>query len=81
MTPEQALQKLEGQYKRQNKHIKDNYDRLSTTHPKGTKDQILATGYSINNFVVEAVKEKLVSLEVKKSEPKPENVPDWMIDV
>lgn len=76
MTPEQALQKLEGQYKRQNKHIRDNYDRLSTTHPKGTKEQIQATGYSLNSFVVEAVREKLNRLDVDKSgdsEEKPIN--------
>lgn len=76
MTPEQALEKLEGQYKRQNKHIRDNYDRLSTTHPKGTKEQIKATGYSINNFVVEAVREKLNRLGADNpgnSEEKPIN--------
>lgn len=75
MTPEQALEKLEEQYKRQNKHIRDNYDRLSTTHPKGTKEQIEATGYSINKFVVEAVREKLERLGTNEPDNQQSDTP------
>lgn len=38
-------------------------DRVSATLPKGTKERIKATGYSLNNFIAEAVKEKLEQLE------------------
>lgn len=63
MTPEQALERLNKQYKRQNEHIKESYDRVSATLPKGTKERIKATGYSLNNFIAEAVKEKLEQME------------------
>ena len=63
MTPEQALERLNKQYKRQNEHIKESYDRVSATLPKGTKERIKATGYSLNNFIAEAVKEKIEQLE------------------
>ena len=63
MTPEQALERINKQYKRQNEHIKESYDRVSATLPKGTKERIKATGYSLNNFIAEAVKEKIEQLE------------------
>lgn len=34
----------------------ENYDRVSLTLPKGTKEKILATGNTINGFINEAVK-------------------------
>ena len=39
---------------------KENYDKVLVRFPKGTKEQITATGAkSVNGFIVEAVQEKL----------------------
>ena len=54
-----ALARQEKQYKRQNDFIKNSYDRVSVTLPKGTKQRIMDTGQSVNAFINEAVKQKL----------------------
>lgn len=54
-----ALERQTKQYKRQNDFIKGNYDRVSVTLPKGTKQRIMDTGQTVNAFINEAVKEKL----------------------
>lgn len=51
MPGKEAKKRLENQYKRQNEHIKENYDRISITLPKGTKELILAKGESINGYI------------------------------
>lgn len=58
---------LQDRYKRQNEHIKENYDRVSVTLPKGTKDRIKERGYSINGFISDAVIEKLDKDEVNNA--------------
>lgn len=63
MRASDAKKILERQYRRQNDFIKENYDRVSVTLPKGCKDRIKATGASINDFVKNAVLEKLATLE------------------
>ena len=65
MTGKEAIERLEKQYKRQNEHIKENYDRVSITLPKGTKQRIKATGESINGFIIRSVLADLDRLEVK----------------
>lgn len=55
--------KIKERFKRQNESIKENYDRVSATLKKGTKERILATGYTLNNFIAIAVAEKLDRLE------------------
>ena len=50
MTGEEAKRRLEKQYKRQNDHIKTNYDRVAILLPKGAKDAIKATGESLNAY-------------------------------
>lgn len=66
MTGKEAKERLKKQYKRQNEHIKENYDRISITLPKGTKDRIKAlTGKSCNAYVSELVVKDLDSLESK----------------
>jgi hypothetical protein len=60
--------KLETQYKRQNEFIKENYDRVSVTLPKGTKDRILATGESVNGFISRMVAQELSKVN-KQSQP------------
>lgn len=50
-TGKEALKMLEERYKKQNQFIKDNYDRISITVPKGTKQWIKEnTGMSCNAF-------------------------------
>ena len=56
-----------GNYKRrvkaQNERIKESYDRISVTLPKGTKERIQAQGLTINGFVNELVLAELKRLE------------------
>lgn len=59
----EAIKKLEKQYKRQNEHIKQNYDRVSVTLPAGTKERIKATGESINGYITRLVLEDLEQRE------------------
>ena len=61
--------KLETQYKRQNEFIKENYDRVSVTLPKGTKERILATGESVNKFINRLAEQELQKKVVTKSTP------------
>lgn len=63
MTGKEAKKRLEKQYKRQNEHIKENYDRVSITLPKGTKDRIKSTGESINAYISRLVLEDLKRME------------------
>ena len=72
MTGKEAIERLEKQYKRQNEHIKENYDRVSITLPKGTKERIKATGESINGFIIRSVLADLDRLEVKAERTGPE---------
>lgn len=64
MTGKEAQKRLEKQYKRQNEHIKENYDRVSITLPKGTKDRIKATGETINAYISRIVLEDLERMEL-----------------
>lgn len=61
--------KLETQYKRQNEFIRENYDRVSVTLPKGTKDRIKATGESINGFISRLVEQELQKKVITKNTP------------
>ena len=49
--------------KNQNEWIKSNYDRVSITLPKGTKDRIKATNNSINSFICDLVLAELDRIE------------------
>lgn len=50
----------EAQKKATAKYEKENYDKILTRFPKGTKDRILSTGAkSVNSFIIQAVVEKL----------------------
>ena len=61
--PQKAVERLQRQYKNQNNYIKNNYDRISLTLPKGTKDRIKAQGQSVNGFVNNLVLAELERLE------------------
>jgi len=59
----QAKKTLEKQYRRQNEYIKNTFDRVSVTLPKGTKERITATGESLNGFINRLVAQELQRLE------------------
>ena len=40
--PQKAVDTLQKRYKKQNEYIKNSYDRISVTLPKGTKERIKA---------------------------------------
>lgn len=50
---------VSNRYKRQNEKIKENYDRISVTLPKGTKKQITDKGETVNGLINRLVKEYL----------------------
>lgn len=50
----------EAQKKATAKYEKENYDKILTRFPKGTKEKILNTGAkSVNSFIIQAVDEKI----------------------
>lgn len=55
------------------KYEKENYDKVLTRFPKGTKDRITATGSSVNAFIIKAVLDALDREEQQKTEDSPEN--------
>lgn len=59
MTGKEAKLKLKKQYSRQNKYVKEKYDRVSVTLPKGTKDCIMSKGETVNGLINRLVKEYL----------------------
>lgn len=58
-----ALENYKKRVKAQNERIKESYDRISVTLPKGTKERIQAQGLTINGFVNELVLAELERLE------------------
>lgn len=48
-----------------NKYVKNNYDRINVTVPKGKKELIQeaaeAAGESVNNYIREAIERRLLS--------------------
>lgn len=54
-----ALERQKKQYQRQNEYIKESFDRVSVTLPKGTRERIKATGQSVNSFINKVVKKEL----------------------
>lgn len=51
MDAKKAKKTLQKQYARQNNYIKESYDRVSVTLPKGTKEKIIAKGETVNGFI------------------------------
>lgn len=60
------------QQKAVHKYVKNNYDRIELTVPKGKKDRIKsaaeASGKSLNGYINEAIDEKMQSEQEEKSE-------------
>ena len=75
MPGKDAQKRLEAQYKRQNEFIKNSYDRISVTLPKGTKDRIKATGETVNGYI-----SRVVLDELNRTEAANDNLPDFMKD-
>lgn len=61
--------------KRQNEHIKENYDRVSITLPKGTTDRIKSQGFTVNGYINKLVLQDLERLE-RKSNPTDDELPE-----
>ena len=58
ISAKEAIERVERQQrriKRQNEHIKENYDRVSVTLPKGTKERIKAKGETVNGYITRLV--------------------------
>ena len=55
--------KLQKRYENQNKYINEKYDRVSVVLPKGAKERIKATGDTVNNFIANAVMNRLLEIE------------------
>lgn len=59
-----ALERQKKQYARQNEYIKNSFDRVSVTLPKGTKERIKAAGFSsVNGYINELIKKDLEERE------------------
>ena len=63
MDAKKAKKTLQKQYARQNNYIKESYDRVSVTLPKGTKKRIAATGETVNGFINRVVAAELDQLQ------------------
>lgn len=66
ISAKEAIERVERQQrriKRQNEHIKENYDRVSVTLPKGTKDRIKANGETVNGYIARLVVDDLDRIE------------------
>lgn len=68
MDEKKMIENYKSRVKRQNEKAKENYDRISVTLPKGTKDRIQAQGLTINGFVNQLVLDKLDELEKNNNE-------------
>lgn len=67
-TDEEILNSYKARIKRQNRAIKDNYDKVTATLPKGTIDRIRALGLSINAAINKSLLAYLDYLEKSPGE-------------
>jgi len=76
----EAIKKLEKQYKRQNDYIKNNYDRVSITLQRGTKERIKSlAGQSVNayiNALVVADLDRMEALEAAENQGFEDDTPE-----
>lgn len=68
MDEKKIIENYKKRIQKQNDRIRENYDRISVTLPKGTKDRIQAQGLTINGFVNQLVLDKLDELENNNNE-------------
>lgn len=74
-TDAEMLEKYKERIKRQNNKIKEDYDRVSATLPKGTIERIKALGLTINGVINDSVLAFLECAEEEQdneTEPPPE---------
>ena len=57
MEAKKAKEVLEKRYRKHNDYIKNSFDRVSVTLPKGTKDIIKKSGYTVNGLINDLVSE------------------------
>lgn len=62
------LKKLNARYNKQNKAIREKYDRVSATLPKGTIDRIRNLGLSVNGVINKSVLSFLECIEEERKE-------------
>ena len=65
----------EAQKKAIKKYEDEKVDRINCRLPKGYKEKIIATGNTVNNFIIEAVKEKLEKLKNTETSAETETPP------
>lgn len=52
------------------RHDSEKVDKVTVRLPKGTKEEILATGLSVNTFIIDAVADKLCKMKQNKEQNK-----------
>ena len=62
----ESAKKAQIRHKKQNEKIKENYDRISITLPKGTKKRITDAGQTMNGLVNALVLEWLADQKKKE---------------
>ena len=67
MDEKKIIENYKKRIQKQNDRIRESYDRISVTLPKGTKDRIQAQGLTINGFVNQLVLEKLDELDIAQA--------------
>lgn len=68
-TGTKMLEKYKARIKKQNDKIKEDYDRVTATLPKGTIDRIKAFGLTINGVINESVLAYLDCIEEEQETP------------
>lgn len=58
------LERLNARYKRQNEAMREKYDRVSATLPKGTVKRIQALNLTVNGLINDLVMSELERLEM-----------------
>lgn len=62
------LERLNARYKRQNEAMREKYDRVSATLPKGTVKRIQALNLTVNGLINDLVMAELERLEIGAGE-------------
>ncbi len=73
------LERLNARYKRQNEAMREKYDRVSATLPKGTVKRIQALNLTVNGLINDLVMAELERLEMGEGEGEKAN-PDSAYD-
>ncbi|MCQ2478763.1 MAG: hypothetical protein MJ091_06120 [Clostridia bacterium] len=59
MDEQKAIERVKRETAYRNKYNASHYDRIATTFPLGTRERISSSGDSLNNYIKQAVLEKL----------------------